>query len=104
MEKTIIKLKTKDGIFEPDRIGGLRKDIEAHGIEILGSEATDSVWNFEGVDIRVPDKTFEVELDFDRNGYHSPNEWYGDICFDGFILAYIDKEDFEIISGYNPFK
>jgi hypothetical protein len=104
METTIIKLKTDDGIFEPDRISGKREDIENLGIEILGYESTYSyMWDFECVDIRVPDKTFEVELHFDENGYHSENEWYGDVCFDGFALGYVEKSDFEIISGYNPF-
>jgi len=106
MEETEIRLLTdEDGVFEPERIAGKREGIEKLGIEILGKESEDSyMWDFEGVDIKVPDRTFMVELHFDEGGYHSNDEWYGDISFESFGLGYVEKSQFEIVSGHNPFK
>jgi hypothetical protein len=101
MEETEIRLITDDdGIFEPDRISGKREDIEKLGIEVIGEESTHSyMWDFECVDIRVPDRTFMVKLHFKEE-----DDGYGDILFDTFGIGYAEREDFEIVSGYNPFK
>jgi len=100
IDKTsIIRFKTKDGIYEPDRIAGKREDIEAAGFKILGEESEDSwMWDFENVDVVVPDKEFKVELDFDID-----DDGCGDILFAKFTFGYADVDDFEIVSGYNPF-
>ena len=111
MKTTRVKFVTdKDGIFEPDRLGGTRggtrEDFAKLGIEVLGEEAKDSGWDFEGVDVRIPDKEFDVYLSFDEDDKHDDGYWSGDLSFvDSDVgFGYIEKSDFEIISGYNPFK
>jgi hypothetical protein len=104
MESSRIKFKTdKDGIYCPERLSGSREDFKKLGIEVLGEESKDSaMWEFEGVNVKIPDVEFDAFLYFDDDD-HNHNEWIGDVSLEFAGFGYVEKDDFEIISGYNPF-
>jgi hypothetical protein len=93
-EATPVKIRFKEG-FSPDRISGTKKKVEELGIKILSKKSKDSwMWDYENPDVKMPNKDFEVLLEF------AQDEDYGDLMFkNGVVFGYVDEDDFEVVSS-----